>query len=76
MKTIIISIKVPDDYKFLAVQPYGDINLFKNKPSIISDGEKEEYWDLQNDEISVFGDASPLLSLNMDENWKNSLKEI
>ncbi len=77
-KTLNLTIQIPDDYNFLASQPWGTIMLFKNKPKVHSemDGDtKLEYWDKQSSEIELVGD-SDLEKLNIKEDWKNSVIEF
>lgn len=72
-----ITINVPPGYRYMARQFDGDICFFKEKPVIanhLRDNNNEvEYWVIQEDEISLFGDDNILLKYNMTEDWRESL---
>jgi hypothetical protein len=73
MKTITIPISVPDDFKWMALQPYGTWTAFKRKPVIVEEIEGDStcyYWGVQNNELELSNNGPEL------ENWKGSLKEI
>lgn len=73
-KTITLSFKVPAKYKWVAVQPFGEITLFTRKPKVVKG--KAGYWDLQRNEIRI--EDPDILQANKfnDEEWKKTLKKI
>ena len=75
MKTINIQLNIPDRYKWLAVQPWGEITLFANKPEIESPPDGYEFWSVSKDEASLTND-NEIEDLNKVEDWKTSLRPI
>jgi hypothetical protein len=79
-----VTIPVPSRYKWLAIQPYGTITLYTNKPKIGNNGdyfpEEDsgkhagqliEFWDENGGEkLEIHFD------LNSFDNWRESLREI
>lgn len=79
-KTITVPIEIPADYKYLARQPWGEIILFKNKPSIYV-GDSHSYWESQKDEFCLINnfELCPTNSFWMEQQsktWKESLVEL
>lgn len=76
-KQLSITINIPAHYRYMARHPYGDICLFKEKPFIVKGEDGEEFWDVQEEELSVFGDNNAdLMSLNQVQDWRNSLVDL
>ncbi len=71
-KKITISLKVPKEYNWTAIQPYGSIIFFKDKPTIFLDEDGITYWAEQDDEI----ETDFWMEENQTVNWKKSLRRI
>lgn len=69
-KTVTVKIQLSGDYKYCARQPWGSIYFFKNKPTIVNDGDGE-YWGVQADEKGIDIDIRTKIP-----NWKKSLRTI
>jgi hypothetical protein len=70
MKTIIVNIIVPDEIKYIAIQPWGEVMGYINRPVIANPYTVgEEYWDIQDGEVSI-------TKMGDETNWRESLKEI
>jgi hypothetical protein len=73
MKIINIEVRIPDDYKYIALEPFGTWMAFKNKPVIVEEQEGDDtlyYWGVQKDELEI-ANCGP-----EKENWRDSLQEI
>lgn len=80
-KSVTLKIKVPVEYKYLAVQPWGEVSLFKRKPKWVTAewSENTFFWDTQTDEISLLGEGKTgciLMKINSPENAEKSLVKI
>ena len=64
---------VPRRYKWVATQPWGEINLFEKKPAVYDDGDGSAYWSSKGDEISLgeFNNFSV-----EGQNWRETLSEL
>jgi len=64
-KQISLTFCVPRSYKYAAIQPWGQIILFKKKPMLIADYPNEsDYWALQAGEITLNDETSQLDECN------------
>lgn len=79
MKTKKITIPVPSKYKWMAIQPYGDLTLFTVKPCLdnngdwFQDGKVQrllEWYKGNKDDFDIH------LDLPYNENWRKTLKRI
>ena len=73
-KKLRLQINVPADYRYLAIQPWGETVIFKKEPVVFIEG-SDEYWKMQMDEISMANHQN-IVCLNYPKNWKNSVKKI
>lgn len=73
-KILTLKLKIPSRYKYLAIQPYGDIVLFTSKPKITKDTGNYEYWKIQESEACLTKDN--LSCYNFSKNWKKSVRKI
>jgi len=75
-KTIELKIKIPVSYKWMAINSFGEILIFKRKPEIVKSEYSDlgEYWGCQDDEISILSEN--LLVFNQNKDWKDSLTKI
>lgn len=77
VKEITLTIKIPARFKYLAIQPYGEISLFTERPEIVEETEgdaKVRYWGQQNDEKSLI--YSGLIHLQDVTDWEHSVRRI
>ncbi len=74
-KTISINLEIPDDYRWIACQPWGEWLAFKTRPKLVKEmGCKTYCWGLQKGEISLsdFGVEIKYPDIS----WQKSLKKI
>ncbi len=72
---ITLKLTVPDGYRYLARQPFGDITIFKQRPVIVTEDGGSSYWALQDDELSLVPDYLSRLQPQGGD-WKDSLVEL
>ena len=67
-----LHINIPSGYRWLAIQPWGSIMIFKRKPRLIEmpNTTPSGYWDLQKDEITINGGRNKV------KDWQNTLKKL
>lgn len=63
MKKIFVQVEIPTDYKWVAVQPWGEIMAFKHKPTLLTvteDGIKlSPFWKMQANELVISNKGVP-----------------
>jgi hypothetical protein len=70
-----VMVLVPKGYRWSAIQPWGELVLFRRKPKIVSD-HHDEYWDTQHDELPVTADDIEVERPWSSATWKDSLRRI
>ncbi len=86
-KTITLTLNVPNNIKYLAVQPWGEIMLFPKKPRIVLDRpltepdntvDSSEYWDVQVGELTLSSEDNKgvIEDCNRPKNWKETVQKL
>lgn len=77
-KPIYLNFKVPAKYEWVAVQPWGEINLFVKKPKIFVDPDDSNlsWWETKDVDYLSLGENEAFNNANKTDDWKNSLGKI
>lgn len=81
MNKFIIKLQVPKEYKWIAIQPWGQLVAFKDKPTIYKavehqdeDGFIPSYWKVADG--FRFHDELPITESISNKGWRKSLCKI